>query len=92
MIRRSDSDRPNIRMVDRFGRGRVFVAGGKQALYFSPSFTHMEFPQMQPSMYISPFPSFAKPRPSVHSPTGGQGLNNSVQDAVSIQALHTLHA
>ncbi|KAH7930840.1 hypothetical protein BV22DRAFT_1138378 [Leucogyrophana mollusca] len=43
---------PNIRMVNKFGEGRVFVAGGTSA--------------------------------SVHSPTGGQGLNSSVQDAFNL--------
>ncbi|KAG1812529.1 FAD binding domain-containing protein [Suillus subaureus] len=39
----------NIRMVNKFSEGRVFVAGG-----------------------------------TVHSPTGGQGLNSSVQDAFNL--------
>ncbi|KIJ19100.1 hypothetical protein PAXINDRAFT_166970 [Paxillus involutus ATCC 200175] len=43
--------RPNVRMVDKFGVGRVFVAGDAA---------------------------------HVHSPTGGQGLNSSVQDAFNI--------
>ncbi|KAF9230311.1 FAD binding domain-containing protein [Melanogaster broomeanus] len=43
--------RPNIRMVDKFGIGRAFVAGDAA---------------------------------HVHSPTGGQGLNSSVQDAFNI--------
>ncbi|KAF8550669.1 hypothetical protein OG21DRAFT_383284 [Imleria badia] len=43
--------RPNIRMVDKFGSGRVFVAGDAA---------------------------------HVHSPTGGQGLNSSVQDAFNL--------
>jgi hypothetical protein len=43
--------RPNIRMVNAFGKGgRVFVAGDAA---------------------------------HTHSPTGGQGLNSSVQDSVS---------
>jgi 2-polyprenyl-6-methoxyphenol hydroxylase-like FAD-dependent oxidoreductase len=43
--------RPNIRMVDTFGKGgRIFVAGDAA---------------------------------HTHSPTGGQGLNSSVQDSVS---------
>ncbi|KZT25236.1 hypothetical protein NEOLEDRAFT_1178648 [Neolentinus lepideus HHB14362 ss-1] len=43
--------RPNIRMVDAFGLGRVFVAGDAA---------------------------------HVHSPTGGQGMNSSVQDAFNL--------
>ncbi|KAH7912298.1 hypothetical protein BJ138DRAFT_1178955 [Hygrophoropsis aurantiaca] len=43
--------RPNIRMVDNFGKDRVFVAGDAA---------------------------------HVHSPTGGQGLNSSVQDAFNL--------
>ncbi|KAH7925919.1 hypothetical protein BV22DRAFT_1128595 [Leucogyrophana mollusca] len=43
--------RPNIRMVNKFGEGRVFVAGDAA---------------------------------HVHSPTGGQGLNSSVQDAFNL--------
>ncbi|KAJ4489071.1 FAD binding domain-containing protein [Lentinula lateritia] len=41
--------RPNIRMVDRFGEGRVFLVGAH-----------------------------------VHSPTGGQGMNSSVQDSFNL--------
>ncbi|KAF9237989.1 FAD binding domain-containing protein [Melanogaster broomeanus] len=41
--------RPNVRMVNKFGVGRVFVAGG-----------------------------------NVHSPTGGQGMNSSIQDAFNL--------
>ncbi|OCH84203.1 monooxygenase [Obba rivulosa] len=43
--------RPNIRMVDKFGEGRVFVAGDAA---------------------------------HVHPPTGGQGLNSSVQDSFNL--------
>ncbi|EGN99578.1 hypothetical protein SERLA73DRAFT_159829 [Serpula lacrymans var. lacrymans S7.3] len=43
--------RANIRMVNRFGEGRVFVSGDAA---------------------------------HVHSPTGGQGLNSSVQDALNL--------
>ncbi|KAH7925920.1 hypothetical protein BV22DRAFT_1033415 [Leucogyrophana mollusca] len=43
--------RPSIRMVNKFGEGRVFVAGDAA---------------------------------HVHSPTGGQGLNSSVQDAFNL--------
>ncbi|KAI6154838.1 FAD binding domain-containing protein [Pisolithus tinctorius] len=43
--------RPNIRLVNKFGVGRIFVAGDAA---------------------------------HVHSPTGGQGLNSSVQDAFNI--------
>ncbi|KAF9219598.1 hypothetical protein BS17DRAFT_804337 [Gyrodon lividus] len=43
--------RPNVRMVNKFGIGRAFVAGDAA---------------------------------HVHSPTGGQGLNSSVQDAFNI--------
>ncbi|KAH7924275.1 FAD/NAD(P)-binding domain-containing protein [Leucogyrophana mollusca] len=41
--------RPNVRMANKFGEGRVFIVGG-----------------------------------SVHSPTGGQGGNSSVQDAFNL--------
>ncbi|KAI5887200.1 uncharacterized protein SCHCODRAFT_02515850 [Schizophyllum commune H4-8] len=43
--------RPNIRMVDSFGEGRVFVAGDAA---------------------------------HTHSPTGGQGMNSSIQDAYNL--------
>ncbi|KAL1701600.1 FAD binding domain-containing protein [Schizophyllum commune] len=43
--------RPNIRMVDKFGEGRVFIVGDAA---------------------------------HTHSPTGGQGLNSSVQDAANL--------
>ncbi|CCM05220.1 uncharacterized protein FIBRA_07430 [Fibroporia radiculosa] len=43
--------RPNIRMVNKFAEGRVFVAGDAA---------------------------------HVHSPTGGQGLNSSVQDSMNL--------
>ncbi|KAL1746389.1 FAD binding domain-containing protein [Schizophyllum fasciatum] len=43
--------RPNIRMVDKFGEGRVFVAGDAA---------------------------------HTHSPTGGQGMNSSIQDASNL--------
>ncbi|KAH9943980.1 monooxygenase [Amylocystis lapponica] len=43
--------RPNVRMVDKFGEGRVFVAGDAA---------------------------------HVHSATGGQGLNSSVQDSFNL--------
>ncbi|KAJ8096421.1 hypothetical protein PM082_011584 [Marasmius tenuissimus] len=42
---------PNIRMVDKFGQGRVFVCGDAA---------------------------------HVHSPTGGQGMNSGVQDAINL--------
>ncbi|KZT05380.1 monooxygenase [Laetiporus sulphureus 93-53] len=42
---------PNIRMVDKFGEGRVFVAGDAA---------------------------------HVHSPSGGQGLNSGIQDAINL--------
>ncbi|KAJ7769132.1 FAD binding domain-containing protein [Mycena maculata] len=45
------SFKPSMRMVDKFGVGRVFVAGDAA---------------------------------HCHSPTGGQGLNSSVQDAVNL--------
>lgn len=44
--------KPNVRMVDTFGVGRVFLSGDAA---------------------------------HCHSPTGGQGMNSSVQDAVSIK-------
>ncbi|KAH9943975.1 monooxygenase [Amylocystis lapponica] len=43
--------RPNVRMVDKFGEGRVFVAGDAA---------------------------------HVHSATGGQGLNSSIQDSFNL--------
>ncbi|EPQ61229.1 monooxygenase [Gloeophyllum trabeum ATCC 11539] len=43
--------RPNIRMVDRFGEGRVFLTGDAA---------------------------------HVHSPTGGQGANSSIQDSFNL--------
>ncbi|KAF9218777.1 hypothetical protein BS17DRAFT_790752 [Gyrodon lividus] len=43
--------RPNVRMVDKFGVGRVFVAGDAA---------------------------------HIHSPTGGQGMNSSIQDAFNL--------
>jgi len=43
--------RPSVRMVNKFGEGRVFIAGDAA---------------------------------HVHSPTGGQGLNSSVQDALNL--------
>ncbi|KIJ59286.1 hypothetical protein HYDPIDRAFT_118715 [Hydnomerulius pinastri MD-312] len=43
--------RPNVRMVDKFGIGRVFIAGDAA---------------------------------HVHSPTGGQGMNSSIQDALNL--------
>ena len=35
-------DRPNIRMVDKFGLGRVFIAGGKTIMYHSSSLINMQ--------------------------------------------------
>ncbi|KAH9922279.1 FAD binding domain-containing protein [Amylocystis lapponica] len=43
--------RPNVRMVDKFGDGRVFVAGDAA---------------------------------HVHSPSGGQGMNSSIQDSFNL--------
>lgn len=47
--------KPNVRMVDAFGVGRVFLSGDAA---------------------------------HCHSPTGGQGMNSSVQDAVSFNDSH----
>ncbi|KAK7044484.1 FAD-binding-3 domain-containing protein [Favolaschia claudopus] len=52
------SFRPSMRMVDKFGVGRVYIAG--VLLTFSSDAAH------------------------THSPTGGQGLNSSVQDAINL--------
>ncbi|KIY49832.1 FAD/NAD(P)-binding domain-containing protein [Fistulina hepatica ATCC 64428] len=61
--------RPNIRMVDTFQKGRVFVAGGKR------SACHVRVPEV-----LMPWLDAAH----AHSPTGGQGLNSSMQDAFNL--------
>ena len=72
-------------MVDKFGQGRVFVAGGKEIVYLSVSPAYIERPQMQRSMcIICSLQPYLTSILSVHSPTGGQGLNSSVQDAVGV--------
>ena len=45
-------DRPNIRMVDNFGRGRVFIAGGETTAYLSLRSLIYPF-QMQLSVYTN---------------------------------------
>ena len=73
-------------MVDKLGSGRVFLAGGETTTYLSPSLTNIHhYRRRSPVcrlffLYGLCLTLFL----SVHSPTGGQGLNTSVQDAVFI--------
>ncbi|KAJ7701899.1 monooxygenase [Mycena rosella] len=60
--------RPNLRMVDTMRSGRVFIAGGSP--FMSPS---------RPSLN-----THVPDATHCHSPTGGQGLNSSVQDAANL--------
>lgn len=59
-----------MRMVDKFQEGRAFVAGGLSTLNFTSSTPILKF--------------LCSDAAHVHPPTGGQGMNCSVQDAVSI--------
>ncbi|THV05565.1 hypothetical protein K435DRAFT_744813 [Dendrothele bispora CBS 962.96] len=61
--------RPNIRMVNKFGEERVFVAGGKLFSIF------LKKPNSENS-YLD--------AAHVHSPTGGQGMNSGVQDSFNL--------
>ena len=71
-------------MVNKFGYGRVFIVGGDAHCLIKSDFAHYHILQTQLSMltcrltWMIPNSHF-----SVHSPTGGQGLNACVQDAVS---------
>ena len=65
--------RPNIRMVSTFQQGRIFVAGGASEMLFCRDLSLTEF--------AYPISIDAA---HVHSATGGQGMNSSVMDAVSI--------
>ena len=58
--------RPNIRMVDKFSEGRVFIAGGERLLC-----------RLDSDSFIR-----CSDAAHTHSPAGGQGLNSSVQDGV----------
>ncbi|KAK0204607.1 FAD binding domain-containing protein [Desarmillaria ectypa] len=61
--------RPNIRMVDKFGEGRVFVAGGSR-LFFEMSMCSTS--------------SRCLDAAHVHPPAGGQGMNSGVQDSLNL--------
>ena len=63
---------PNIRMVDKFGEGRVFVCGGETDPVFS-STDRCLF-----SFFL------CADAAHVHSPSGGQGMNSGVQDAINL--------
>ena len=60
--------RPNIRMADRFRVGRVFIVGGG-------------FFTLRNDLIVIDF--YFADAAHAHPPTGGQGLNTSVQDSVS---------
>ena len=82
-------------MVDKFGRGRVFIAGGKTVMYpySSPSLIDLH-PSTDAAQYVDrTFPHRLRLTSllSVHSPAGGQGLNTCVQDAVGISQWCALH-
>ncbi|KAI0691497.1 monooxygenase [Cytidiella melzeri] len=64
--------RANVRMVEKFGKGRVFLVGGRH-LYSS-------------DLYSLPSNSQTcrTDAAHVHSPTGGQGLNTGVQDSFNL--------
>ncbi|KAH7890340.1 hypothetical protein F5I97DRAFT_1972023 [Phlebopus sp. FC_14] len=69
-LRWSSEYRPNVRMVDKFGAGRVFLVGGTLFCL---------------ALWKQPLPSNpVLDAAHVHSFTGGQGLNTSVQDALNI--------
>ncbi|KAI6003387.1 hypothetical protein EDC04DRAFT_1022101 [Pisolithus marmoratus] len=59
--------RPNMRMVNKFGVGRIFVAGGMDKLCAQLHLAHQCFPSSLDAAHV-------------HSPAGGQGMNSSVQD------------
>ena len=46
--------RPNIRMVDKFGEGRVFVAGGNIQSRLPFAFAHESCLQTQPTRIVPP--------------------------------------
>ena len=60
-------DRPNIRMTNKFGEGRAYIAGGKN--YFD--------------LIAIGLLIVGTDAAHVHPPTGAQGLNSGAQDAVS---------
>ena len=81
-------------MVDKFGSGRVFLAGGETSTYLSSSLTNIyDFRRRSPvcGLYFLCRLCLTLLL-SVHSPTGGQGLNTSVQDAVRIFGWRTIRS
>jgi hypothetical protein len=73
-------------MANKFGSGRVFIAGGETTRYLSPSLTNMyDFRRRSPVCRVFFLCRLCLTLLlSVHSPTGGQGLNTGIQDAVCI--------
>ena len=64
------TSRPKIMMINKFHEGRVFIVGGAS-------------PTVKDQLMSNRIVELHTDAAHVHSATGGQGLNTSVQDSVS---------